>query len=414
MRPTRTALAMGVNYTPREGWFHSWAHPDFGLIANDFDTIASLGCDHVRLFPLWPLLQPNRTFIDDAAIDTVVRFSELAGKSGLKVSVDCLQGHLSSYDFLPSWVTSWHRANIFTDPDVRAAERALVERLAGRLRQLDNTTGVTLGNEFIQFAAPRHPERHECTPQEAREWVKTLLQGATTAWPEGDHNHCYDDDLWFVDDHPFTPELATHYGAHTTVHSWVFMQVGPRFGYRHPALTAFARYLCELAVAWSADPSRPIWLQEVGAPHTWVHEEDIPEFVIDTIRNVATLPQLDTITWWCSHDVSSTLADFPPLEYRLGLIDERGDIKPAGQAFSDAIRSLPSWRTPAHTDIDAYMNQPTIDVPLMRDGTNRSITSACSTVFDAWLDAWQSGRPARLRIIEPAGSTSSMKGEKRT
>lgn len=406
---TPASVAMGVNYTPREGWFHSWARPDFGSIANDFATIRALGCDHVRIFPLWPLLQPNRTLIDDAAVRNVLRVAELAGAAGLNVSVDCLQGHLSSYDFLPSWVTSWHHANLFTDPAVIAGQRALITRLATELRELPAATGLTLGNEFIQFAAPRHPFRHECTPQEAESWTATLLAAAEQAWPSGAHHHSFDDDLWFVDEHPFTPNLATSLGAQTTVHSWIFMQVGPRFGHGHPALAAFARYLCELAAAWSPDPLRPIWLQEVGAPHTWIKDDDIAGFVTDTIRNVADLPQLSAITWWCSHDVSSELADFPTLEHRLGLIDERGEIKPAGRAFAAAAANLDRWRTAETADVAAYLARPTLELPVAPDGSNRSRTSPTSEVFDAWLSAWQSGRPARLTI--PA--TASKGGENR-
>ncbi|OKL53629.1 hypothetical protein BSZ39_08565 [Bowdeniella nasicola] len=392
---TASPVALGVNYTPRKDWFHSWVHPDWASVADDFAAISALGCDHIRIFPLWPLLQPNRALIDDAAIANVVRMCEVAADANLNVSVDCLQGHLSSYDFLPSWVTSWHRRNLFTDPDVIDGQRALVTRLATALRELPNTTGVTLGNEFIQFAAPRHPFQHECTPAQARDWTATLLDAAATAWSDGAHHHSFDDDLWFVDDHPFTPELATTLGAQTTVHSWIFMQVGPRFGRLHPALPAFARYLCELAAAWSPDPLRPIWLQEVGAPHTWIDDVDAPAFVTDTIRAVADLPQLSAITWWCSHDVSRELADFPALEHRLGLIDEDGTIKPTGEAFAAAARELPTWR--AATSVADYLARPAIDVPLAPDGTNRSLASPTSETFTEWLAAWRSPQPARLR-----------------
>ena len=110
------SMRIGVNYTPRVGWFHSWLDLDLDAVKEDFQAIATLGMDHVRIFPLWPLLQPNRGLIRPRAVADVVAVVDAAAAAGLRVSVDALNGHLSSYDFLPSWVTTWHEINLFTDP----------------------------------------------------------------------------------------------------------------------------------------------------------------------------------------------------------------------------------------------------------------------------------------------------------
>src|SRR5699024_11638296 len=65
----------------------------------------------------------------------------------------------------------------------------------------------------------------------------------------------------------------------------------------------------------------PIWLQEVGAPRPFVPQEHAAESARATITHTICGPQVRAVTWWCSHDVSPTLADYPPLEYSLGLID---------------------------------------------------------------------------------------------
>lgn len=379
-------VAMGVNYTPSAGWFHSWAHPDWGRIDEDFAVISSLGCDHVRIFPLWPLLQPNRSYIDRQALANVRTMVDRAGEAGLKVSVDCLQGHLSSYDFLPSWLTSWHRTNLFTDPKALSGQAELVAKICAEIKGAENCTGITLGNEFIQFAAPRHPFRHEVDEAGAREWTERLLSAAKEAWPQGHHHHSYDDDLWFVDDHPFTPELA-HLGASTTVHSWVFMAAGKALGKEHPALPAFARYLIELAIAWS---DRPIWLQEVGAPHTWV--DDPAAFVRATCAAVAPVPRLAGITWWCSHDVSKELADFPELEYHLGLIGSDNEVKPAGTAFAEEAAAMPERR--AKASAHQWQALPSLKVPA--DPHRRSQAAPGSDIFARWASSWAEGQPFRL------------------
>lgn len=46
------------------------------------------------------------------------------------------------------------------------------------------------------------------------------------------------------------------------------------------------------------------------------------------------------MTWWCSHDVARSLADFPELEYTLGLLTNDREVKPAGTAVARAVAEL--------------------------------------------------------------------------
>lgn len=386
-------MRIGVNYTPRQRWFYQWAHLDRASVRADFDAIRALGADHVRVFPLWGLLQPNRAFIDPAAIDDVVAVTEEATAAGLRVSVDVLQGHLSSYDFLPSWVLSWHRRNLFTDPDVVEAQRQLVRALAGALSGCGGVDGLSLGNEFIQFAAPRHPHPADLDEAGARAWTDTLLAEARDAWPGGTHTMSFDDDLLFDPAHPFTPAIGLTRGDALTVHSWVFGRIGPALGADHPRLALFARYLLELVVAWSRclGSTAPLWLQEVGAPLNYLSRDAAGAFLLDTLDHAATVAELEAVTWWCSHDVSREFADFPEVEYDLGLIDSRGRVKPQGEAFAAwaadmraGTRALPA---PAVASLT---------IPRPSDPGAREAVRADGAIFSRWADALEAGEPARL------------------
>lgn len=382
-------MRYGVNYTPRVGWFHAWLDLDLELIRRDFQQIASLGLDHVRIFPLWPLLQPNRTLIRGRALDDVAAVVAAAQAEGLETVVDVLQGHLSSYDFLPSWVTSWHRDNLFTSARVLDGQRALVRALGERLVGEPGMFGLSVGNEFIQFAADRHPEQNPASPGQASEWLEALLSEARDVHPQGLHTHSYDDDLFFDPGHPFTPAHAVGFGDVTTVHSWVFAHLGPLIGVDHPSLALFARYLCELAVAWSPDPSRPVWLQEVGAPSTHVTPERSGEFVTRTLESVMGLEQLWGVTWWCSHDVSRSLADFPELEYSLGLFDADGNIKDTGRALKAFIEDPPATKS---TEERTALVFPDADL-----AEARRVTSPTGELFARWAAAAShTGPPALL------------------
>ncbi|SPT53720.1 Endo-beta-mannanase [Actinomyces bovis] len=388
-------MRFGVNYTPRVGWFHSWLDLDLGLVAEDMAAIADLGLDHVRIFPLWPLLQPNRALIRPRAVEDVLVVVDVAAAAGLRVTVDALQGHLSSFDFLPSWVTTWHQRNLFTDPEVLSGQRALVRTLAAELAQHPGAEGLSLGNEFIQFAAERHPCRSALSPTQARAWLETLLREARDAWPQGVLTHSYDDDLWFDDTHPFEPAHAVGLGDLTTVHSWVFMQVGPRYGAGHPALHLFARYLVELARAWGG-AGRGIWLQEVGAPNNWVPPVEAPEFVQQTVASLVEaaqgpVPELEAITWWCSHDVDRELVDFPELEHTLGLFAADGSLKPTGEALREAVAGA------AGPACGGGVERECLRLPSAQ-ASKRSLTAPTGELFDQWLRRATAGEPPALAL----------------
>jgi hypothetical protein len=382
MSARATPLRWGANYTPSQDWFHSWLDLDLDAVKADFDSIAQLGLDHVRIFPLWAIVQPSRTLLRASAIADVGKVVDAAAERGLDVAVDGLQGHLSSFDFLPSWVTSWHRRNIFTDTAVVEAEERLIVALATEVGARQNVIGLTLGNETNQFAVDRHPERQPVTPAEMGEWIGRLIDRARAAWPSGMHQHSFDDNAWFVDSSPVTPRHAVTLGDSTTVHSWVFTAVAELFGPGHPARTLFADYLVQLAIAWSDDVSRPVWLQEIGAPAPIIPAAQAPDFLEASLRPLLDTPNLWGVTWWCSHDVSRTLGDFPELEYSLGLIDDARRPKPLGRRFAELVAAEKEAPTAVRTRTEAIAFDPGDEA----SGIGRSVTDPAGAVFALWLE----------------------------
>jgi endo-1,4-beta-mannosidase len=330
-------MRFGVNYTPSVGWFHHWL--DFSLddVRADFAAIAGLGMDHVRVFPLWPVFQPNRGFVRPQAIEQLLSMVDAAAAEGLDMQVDALQGHLSSFDFYPSWVQTWHKRNMFTDPEAIEGQVLLVRTLAEALRDKPNFLGLTLGNEMNLLT-----ESHPCTSDEAGAWLDTLL---SAAGPGAVHSEY--DAVWYEDGHPFLPEHAARKGAMTTVHSWVFNGTAQRYGPMSAESVHHAEYLVELAKAWGA-PGRPVWLQEVGAAQPEISADQAPEWAEQTLANVLTCADLWGVTWWCSFDLSRDLVDFPEREYELGLMTTERKVKPLGEAIARVIagdRPDPAMRT---------------------------------------------------------------------
>ncbi|MEV8150639.1 glycosyl hydrolase [Arthrobacter sp. NPDC080073] len=391
-------LRFGANYTPSSEWMHAWMSLDLDEVRRDFASLAAIGLDHVRIFPLWTLLQPNRTLIREKAVDDVRAVVDTAAEFGLDVSVDVIQGHLSSFDFIPSWLSTWHDKNMFTHPDALSGQVDLVTRLGERLGDAANFLGFTLGNETNQFSTSTHPSPWPVTEAEAANWITTLLDAARTSAPAQQHVHSEYDAAWYMDGHGFTPALASRLGDMTTVHSWIFNGTAQRYGGRSVASDRHAEYMIELARGFTTDPTRAIWLQEIGAPSNCLTPAQTPGFLEATLRSVARTENLWGVTWWCSHDVSRSLADFPELEYTLGLVDQNGAAKPIGRRFAELIPELRERQpTPARTlGIVVEVNGNSTPI-------SRGAMSPGGAIFQAWVDACTTGAdPAIVTSIDAA------------
>jgi hypothetical protein len=378
------AVRFGVNYTPSEGWFHHWLDFDLDSVRADLDSIAALGLDHIRVFPLWPYFQPNRTLIRPRAVEQLVQLADAAAERGLDVNVDGLQGHLSSFDYLPAWTRTWHRRNLFTDPDVLDGQAAYLRTLAAALAGRSNFIGMTLGNEVNQFSAGPHPDPDRATSDEIDAWLTRMLAACEQGAPGKLHLHAEYDATWYQDDMPFTPSQAARHGAVTAVHSWVFNGTAQRHGRTSVPSEHHAAYLVELSKAWADDPHRPVWLQEVGAPAPLIPAEHAAAFTEATVTNALDCPDLWGITWWCSHDVSRDLADFPELEYGLGLLTN--DRKP-----KDTARALADAAARARDHASASASGPHTPAPrttaltVSADPAVRSLCAPGGPVYDAFF-----------------------------
>lgn len=315
---------------------------------------------------------------------------DLAGEAGLDVVVDGVQGHLSSFDFYPEWTRSWHHRNVFTDPDAIAAQATLLRTLGRALGGRPNLIGLQLGNELNNLV-----EHNPVTVAEVDHYLDTLLAAARDGLgTPGLVTHSAYDAAWYGDDHPFTPRASARKGDLTTVHPWVFSgDCARRYGPRSPQVAHLAEYGTELAKAYADDPARPVWVQETGAPEPHIPAADAPGFARATVRNAAECAGLWGVTWWCSHDVDRSLADFPELEYTLGLFDASGRPKPIAEALAETIA-------------EPHAVQPR-DTALILDCTpaTRSVSGPGGAYFEAWMRLRAEGVRPAVVLAERAQDT---------
>jgi hypothetical protein len=134
-----------------------------------------------------------------------------------------------------------------------------------------------------------------------------------------------------------------------------------------------------------------VWLQEVGAPAPHIAAERAAAFTRTTVDAALDCPDVWGITWWCSHDVDRSLADFPELEYSLGLLTTDRRVKPAGRALAEAVaeaRAQPRRPRPRGTAL-------ILDLP--DDAPKRSTCGPGGAFFEAFMRLAADGvRPAAV------------------
>jgi hypothetical protein len=259
----------------------------------------------------------------------------------------------------------------------------LLRRLGAALGTRPNVFCLQLGNELNNLV-----EHNPVTVAQVDRWLDTLLAAASGALPGRLVTHSSFDAAWYGDGHPFTPQSSARKGALTTVHPWVFTgDCAQRYGALSVPATHLAEYGVELAKAYADRPDRPVWVQEIGAPQPHVPAADAPEFARRSIANAVDCPGVWGLTWWCSHDVDRALADYPELEYTLGLLDSTGSVKPIGSAVAQTVRQLR-----AHPPAPAAR---TTALVLECDHATRSVSGPGGRYFEAWMALRARGdRPA--------------------
>jgi hypothetical protein len=305
---------------------------------------------------------------------------------GLSVAVDLIQGHLSSFDFLPSWVLTWHKSSLFEDSTVRDGLTAYVDVVARAVAAKPNVFAITLGNE-VNNLWPDSPT----TPEASTAWAQDLLATLKKAAPGVLALHSIFDDAWYQGDHPFHPVDAVDVGDLTTVHSWVFNGVSRVDGPLGPATLTHADYLIELAK--SLAPERPVWLQEIGVPGPDIPVELQAEFTRRTVETVLGNPALYGVTWWSSHDIDRRLLDFPDREYDLGLFTVDHRRKPAADALADLIATVRANGVPAQPPTTTL----TAPINLRTEPARRAEVAPGSEFHLRWVEARTEG-PVRIAL----------------
>lgn len=324
-------IRFGVNYLPRRDWWYAWGEDD-DAFADDFEAIAALGLDHVRIQCLWPVFQPNPGWVSPHALRRLVRLLDDAADHGLAVCVTVLDGWLSGFDFRPSWLTG----DPFAEPAAIDAAARLVDAVADAVAGHPALWCLDVANEpNVLMDATR--------PGYAEPWAERMLAAARRAAVPVTIG--VDHVPWMTVDGPLRAEFLTRSCDLVAVHAWpLFTGILERFG--EGLAWAVPDFVAQLARS-AGGTSTPLWIQELGVSELWLDEMPVEDFAERMLRRAAAVPGVAAITWWASHDIDRRFTGFDPLEYGLGLIDAEGRVKPVGRRLAEVIEELRRDPAPA-------------------------------------------------------------------
>jgi endo-1,4-beta-mannosidase len=371
---------LGCNYWPRNKAMSWWTDFDVGEVRDEFDVIAALGMDCVRLFLLWDDWMPAPDEVSVACVRDLGLVCDAAAERGLELDVTFFTGHMSGPNWAPEWllapggvsptpnprqvvsggalVDSTYR-NPFHDPAAWRAQRLLLRTVVGTYRDHPAIWMWNLGNEPDLFAWP-------ASAAAGRAWVRELsavVHDIDTRHPVTCGLHVeslVSDNHLRVHDVFAETDVAVMHG-YPMYASWA----------RRPLDTDFVPFVCALT---SALCGRPVLAEEWGgctvpgggSSQTWewvdhrggvrtqfmAGEEELAEHVGAVLPNLVDVGATGALLW-CFADYAEHLWGRPPCDDRgapherhFGLIRPDGTLKPHAEVLRRFAASRPRVRPP--------------------------------------------------------------------
>ena len=366
-----TPFLLGVNYWPRRKAMYWWQNFDADEVREEFDIIASIGMNVVRLFLLWDDWQPTPDSVSAERLRDFGIVCDIAAERNLQLDVTFFTGHMSGPNWSPQWlldknapphgypyvrqvvsggkvVDSAYR-NMFHDEDAIRAARLLLKTVVTEYHQHDAIWMWNLGNEPDLFAHPH-------SAQAGRDWVKDMTGVIKSIDSEhlvtcGLHvDSTIKDNGLNIDKVYAETDVAVMHGYPMYAIPWARHELDPDF---MPFLCALTTALCgkpTLAEEWGGctapqGSDSVVWEWEnYGNQRTQFMASE--QALADHIETV--LPKLQEVgstgaMLWCFADYAEELWDKPPCdpngarhERHFGLVRPDGTLKP----HADVIRKF--------------------------------------------------------------------------
>jgi endo-1,4-beta-mannosidase len=308
----------GVNYWPAYAGPSMWRDFRPEEIEADLGALARSGVSFIRAFLLWPDFMPTPDGIDPRMLERLDRFVGLVGRSGLRLHLTLLVGHMSGENWSPPWLSD--PSALYADEGLLKVQERMVTDAVARVRAASCVEAYVITNEFPHFTGP--------APAGAVEgWARRLYAAVKAADP-GRPVGLGDGAAYVVGGRTgFEPGFAQD-----VIAPHLYLSDTHEEG----LIAAFG-----LAVGVARAFGKEVWLEEVGAPHSTYGEDEIAAWA-GRVAFEARLQGATRVCWWCGLDFDPRLAATAPyshhaFELSFGMLRSDRTPKPVASALRSAM-----------------------------------------------------------------------------
>ncbi len=349
----------GVNYWASNAGIKMWSEFDERVVDSDFEKIARLKMDVVRIFPLWSDFQPverlysyqgiegdltmsdeqlpldtelARAYIDETMLERFEKVLNLALKHNLKVTIGIITGWMSGRLFVPPAIRG---KNLYTDPVAKKLEMDFVKIIVERFCTHPAVIAWTSGNETDCLAQGSWDERLA---------FQTMMKNTIRAADEKR--------LAVMNDmHPLRSEgAATLYQRKgifdfATVHPYTWFTP---YCQNEPIDSARGlMHALSEAKAYEGILGIPCLVEEIGTLGDFLCSRSVSAGYAKANLYSLWINGIRGMFWWCANEQVNL--KYPPytatpLEQELGVFDAEGNEKPIAKEFrefKETIEKLP-------------------------------------------------------------------------
>lgn len=371
-------FVLGVNYWPRRKAMYWWSDFDAEEVREEFQVIASLGLQVVRIFLLWDDFQPTPDAVSPERLRDLTTVCDIAAELGLGLDITFFTGHMSGPNWSPRWLLDANEPpmppgklvsrgevvdigyrNMLTDPTALEAERLLLRTVVGALHNHPGVWMWNLGNEPDLFAIA--PDR-----ETGRAWVRDmtdLIKSLDPVHPVtcGLHSaSLFSADPFRIDDAFAITDVAVMHSYPMYV-DWLDNPLDPDWV---PFTCALTTALCgkptlmEEFGGCTAPPGEPSQVWEwtsYGTPRDqfMASESDFADYIAAVLPRLVQVGATGAMIW-CYADYVPELYNRPPCaeskhERFFGLVRPDGSLKPHAEVICRFAESAPTIQPAIHT-----------------------------------------------------------------
>lgn len=350
-------MSLGVNYWVSNAATRMWTEWDENVIENDIKNLAKIGCEYLRVFPLWPDFQPvmvlrsncfkggykrgyaftgerplpnteaGRAGVDETMMERFETLCDIAQKYGMKVIVPLINGHMTFRIYNPPAVDGLDH---FTSPESLMWQGKFIHYFVKRMKHHPAICAWEIGNESNCLSST--DERTAAWSWSA--FVTDAIRAEDNTRPvcSGMHSLALNysrNNSWTFDDQAELCDVLT---------SHPYPMWRPYVNCDRPNTLRWVLFTPVENQLYADISNSGAFAEEVG---TLRRTFSTFEMLGDHLRNVLWLlwgNNSRALLWWCAFD--QTKMEFPPYDWdeagmEHGVMTADYKVNPTGRAIAD-------------------------------------------------------------------------------